>query len=184
MMRNLGHFCLWTGFLAAAFVSVCRLEQVDDKWSTIPWMWYALSMIVGVVGIGLLRSSNRHADADDIRTEAEYSVIRKSLETVTAITDRLCAQTSHIPTEVLRCIDDECAEPFADFADARQALVKRFGLKVYADVMTEFASAERYVNRSWSAAADGYIDEVAASLKRANAHLHKAKQLLRAAEGG
>ncbi len=69
------------------------------------------------------------------------------------------------------------------FADSRQALVKRFGLEVYADVMTEFASAERYVNRSWSAAADGYVDEVAASLARANKHLQNTKMLMTEAEG-
>ncbi len=91
-------------------------------------------------------------------------------------------QTQYVPADVLRCIDDECTEPFADFADARQALVKRFGLEVYADVMTEFASAERYVNRSWSAAADGYVDEVASSLARANQHLQNTKELLVEAE--
>ena len=50
--------------------------------------------------------------------------------------------------------------------------------------MTEFAAAERYVNRSWSAAADGYVDEVAASLDKADQHLKNAQELLRAAEEG
>jgi hypothetical protein len=33
--------------------------------------------------------------------------------------------------------------------------------------MTEFAAGERAVNRSWSAAADGYVDEVAVCLEKA-----------------
>lgn len=181
-MRSLGHLLLWTGFLAAAFASVCRLEQADDKWSTVLWNWYAVSMTVGIVGVILLRRVRRDVHVDEARTEAEYSAIQLSLAQVASIVDNLCQRREHVPAEVLRCIDDECAEPLAQFAESRQALVKRFGLNVYASVMTEFASAERYINRSWSAAADGYVDEVAASLDRANQHLGNAKNLLRAAE--
>jgi hypothetical protein len=184
MMRLMGHLLLWAGFLAAAFASVCRLENADSKWQTIPWVWYGLSMIVGIVGIVLLRNANLEADADDERTGVEYSVVQRSLDTVASIVSGLSETRPQIPSEVLRCIDDQCAQPLSDFADARQALVKRFGLKVYADVMTEFASAERYVNRTWSAAADGYVDEVAASLDRANHHLQNARELLLAAERG
>ena len=182
-MRPLGQFLLWTGFLAAAYSAVCRLEQTEDKWATIPWQWYAAAMTVGIIGIILLRMAKRHDHADDAKTETEYSMVRQSLETIALVVGRLCDQTEHQPSAVLRCIDDECAEPFSNFADSRSSLVKKFGMKVYADVMTEFASAERYVNRSWSAAADGYVDEVKVSLLRANVHLQRAKELLAAAEG-
>jgi hypothetical protein len=57
-------------------------------------------------------------------------------------------------------------------------------MTVYADVMTEFAAAERYINRTWSAAADGYIDEVNASITRANQHLANARKMLAVAEQG
>lgn len=182
-MRPLGQFLLWAGFLAAAYTSVCQLEQIDDKWATISWPWYAAAMSVGIMGIILLRTARRHDHADDAKTQAEYSTVRQSLETLALAVGRLCDQPEHKPSAVLRCIDDQCTEPFSSFADARSSLVRKFGMKVYADVMTEFASAERYVNRSWSAAADGYVDEVKASLLRANLHLQKAKELLSAAEG-
>jgi hypothetical protein len=182
-MRLFGQFLLWAGFLAAAYSAVCRLEQADDKWATIPWPWYAAGMLMGITGIVLLRLAMRQGHSDDAKTAAEYSVVRQSLETISIVVGRLCDQTEHLPSAVLRCIDDQCAEPFTAFADSRSSLVRKFGLKVYADVMTEFASAERYVNRSWSAAADGYIDEVKASLLRANLHLQKANELLTRAEG-
>lgn len=181
-MRLLGHLLLWIGFLAAAFFSVSRLEQTDNKWSTVPWVWYAVSMAVGIVGIVLLRTATRQADEDHAQTDAEYSVVRQSLTRVSEIVERLSNQPHHDPADVLRCIDDECTEPFAEFAESRQALVKRFGLEVYADAMTEFAAAERYVNRSWSAAADGYVEEVAASLQRANQHLQNTNRVLVEAE--
>jgi hypothetical protein len=181
-MRYLGHLLLWAGFLAGAFVSLSRLEQDGSKWATISWVWYAVFISVGIAGVVLLRFADRHSAADDAKTDAEYSVIQQSLAKVAEIVDRLCEEREHVPSHVVRCIDDECAEPLADFADARQALVKRFGMAVFADVMTEFAAAERFVNRSWSAAADGYVDEVASSLQRAQQHLRRAQALLLAAE--
>ena len=178
----LGHVLLWGGFLAAAYVSVSQLENPSDKWATIPWLWYCLSMLVGIAGIAILRYAARRDEANDENTEAEYSVVSDSLQNLAETVGRLCGQNELQLSEVVRAIDDECAERFSSFADSRQSIVRRFGLKVYADVMTEFASAERYVNRCWSAAVDGYIDEVTASLQRANRHLEKAMTLMSDAE--
>jgi hypothetical protein len=181
-MRALGHLWLWVGFLAAAFCSVYQLEVADQKWATIPWGWYTFAMCLGIAGVAVLRHAKQQDHADDAQTEAEYSVIQRSLAEVAATVEEMSCQTDHVPSEVVRRIDDQCAEPLSDFADSRQALVKRFGLGMYAEVMTEFAAAERYINRAWSAAADGYVDEVKASLVRANRHLQEAKALLSTAE--
>ena len=45
------------------------------------------------------------------------------------------------------------------FADARESLIHLYSLQVYADIMSDFAAGERYVNRVWSAAADDYDAE-------------------------
>ena len=129
-----------------------------------------------------MRRVKSHDTLDEAKTEAEYSAVRNSLEDVLSAISRLNATTDRTPNEVLGSIDGECAEPLSDFAEARQAIVKRFGLNTYADVMTEFASGERLINRSWSAAADGYVDEVTASLNRAEQHLREAKAILDTAE--
>jgi hypothetical protein len=181
-MRALGQVLMWLGFLGGSFVSVSQLELNDDKWATIPWLWYGIAMGIGLVGIVLLRQTKRDDLADDAKTEAEYSVVKQSLAELSTAVETLCQKSQSIPSDVLRFIDDQCAEPLSDFADSRQAMVKRFGMTVYADVMTEFACAERYVNRTWSAAADGYIDEVNASIHRANQHLGNARKLLSSAE--
>ena len=182
-MKSLtGQLLLWVGFLAAAFVSVSHLEDTDNKWATIDWTWYVASIAVGVVGIVLVRLAKQDENADETRTAFEYSVIQSSLAKISAGVGTLCDTKQTAPDDVLNYIDNEIVEPFADFAEARQSLVKRFGMSVYANVMTEFASAERYVNRTWSAAADGYIDEVNASINRANQHLTTANQLLQDAE--
>lgn len=177
-MRALGQILMWLGFLGGSFASVSRLESADDKWATVPWLWYAVAMAVGVVGVVLLRRAKREDHADDAKTDAEYSVIGQSLAKLSAAVETLCQNAQGPPADTLKFIDDQCAEPLADFADSRQALVKRFGMTVYADVMTEFASAERYVNRTWSAAADGYVDEVDTSIRRAHQHLANARELI------
>jgi hypothetical protein len=64
-------------------------------------------------------------------------------------------------------IDELFLEDFAMFVDARESIAHRYGLSAYADVMSCFAAGERYLNRVWSASADGYIDEVNAYLDRA-----------------
>lgn len=177
-----GQILLWSGFLVAAYSSVVQRELEDNKWQTIPWGWYLSAVAVGFVGVVLIRRSKQHDAADETKTTAEYSILRQSLDTVLALVEGLSVRQNRSLADVLHCIDQECVDPLADFAEARQSLVKRFGLEVYAEVMTEFASAERLINRSWSAAADGYVDEVELSLARAKEHLTRARDMLQAAE--
>jgi len=183
-MRILGHSLLWTGFLAGAFVSLRHLESTDEGWATISWDFYVVAMIVGIIGVLLLRLANQKVEADDSKTDGQVSVLRSRLARLIEIIDQLSSGDRLHPTRVRDSIDNDCTGPLAEFAEARNALTRRYGLTVYADIMTEFASAERYINRSWSAAADGYVDEVASSLLRAKEHLAKTKVLIDQADEG
>ncbi|MEM1068878.1 MAG: hypothetical protein AAGG48_31130 [Planctomycetota bacterium] len=197
-MRPLGHVLMWGGFLAASFVSLSQVEPsavVDptvppeeqevvevNKWATINWPLYAATMAVGVVGIVILRATRQQLEGDEETQEAEYSVLQDRLQVIQEAVNEMAGQSSYDPAEILHRIDDQCAEPLADFADARKSLIRRYGMSVYAEVMTEFASAERYINRCWSAAADGYVDEVRDCLQRAKHHLGKTSELIVAAD--
>ena len=57
-------------------------------------------------------------------------------------------------------IDELLVDDLTAFADGREAIGHKYGLQQYADIMSHFAAGERYINRVWSASADGYIDEV------------------------
>ena len=186
-MRIIGQILMWSGFLGGAFCAVLRTGPPEGAasgsgWSTIPWLWYLMSVGVGVAGVILLRLAAAKDKQDDGMTEFEYSTVQRSLEDVSAVVARLCSQAVSDPRIIVAAIDDECVEPLADFANSRQALVKRFGMTIYADVMTEFASAERFLNRAWSAAADGYVDEVEICLDRANSHLASTREIIGAAD--
>ncbi|MDA7859315.1 hypothetical protein N9B05_05785, partial [Mariniblastus sp.] len=82
------------------------------------------------------------------------------------------------PSQITARIDEQLADDFREFADGRNLITTEYGLDVFADVMTQFASGERSVNRAWSAAADGYIDEAETCLKRGRDMLQEAQRLL------
>ena len=87
-----------------------------------------------------------------------------------------------MPSTALRnAIDDRLREDLRRFAEARESIVHLVGLQAYANIMSEFAAGERYVNRVWSASADGYTDEAARYLERAAAQFRQAQAELAAA---
>ncbi len=80
-------------------------------------------------------------------------------------------------------IDDKLRNDLRRFADARESMVHLYGLQTYADIMSDFAAGERYVNRVWSAAADDYEAEALAYLHKAQAQFKDATERLEAAGG-
>jgi hypothetical protein len=61
-------------------------------------------------------------------------------------------------------------------------MVHLFGLQTYADIMSNFATGERYINRVWSASADGYKSEADSYLSRAAEQFRNAQAQLGAAD--
>ncbi len=179
-MRIIGHFLLWVGFLTGALCTVLRTELADNIWMTIPWLWYAPAVFVGVLGVIVLRSTAKTAESHSHKLESNLTILNNCITQLVKDVSALRAeQDKLIPEEIRDRIDEYCAPRFGEFADARSALVHEYGLQAYADVMTQFASAERFINRTWSAATDGYVDDVAESLKRAESHLLSAADLLK-----
>ena len=91
----------------------------------------------------------------------------------------------HTLLEVLRDdIDLKLRTDLRRFADARESMVHLFGLQAYADIMSSFAAGERYINRVWSASADGYGAEASTYIEKAAKQFADAQSLLlKAAEG-
>ena len=156
-----------------------RTTLLENKWSTVPWLWYGLSAIVGIFGVVILRSTAKSAEQEQGKISADF-------ETVTVSLDKLIKGVNELhvnldkksPREIVQFIDDQLAETFSDFAEARNSLIQKFGLQPYAEIMTQFSSAERFINRSWSAAADGYLNEVRDCVDRSAAHLEETYALM------
>ena len=178
-IRVVGHVLLWLGFLAGAFVAVRSVEVEAAPWSTISWPAYGVAMFVAVVGVVVLRTtktavgvaSAEEAGAID-QLEAILARLQSTVENWSGQSDEINVYDFH------GMIDETLAEDLGQFADLREAMIPEFGLDHYARIMTEFALAERTLNRTWSASADGYVDEVRTCLARAVAHLTAARKRL------
>ena len=180
--RLLGHVLLWIGFLCGAFIAVRRTEVADDPWSTISWPAYGAALAVAVAGVVQLRLTKKPADDGGATQTQNVDQLAVLLQRI----HRQIGEWHHNADQldVYRMhhdIDAKLSDDLAAFADLRESLIDAFGLEHYVHIMTEFALAERTINRMWSASADGYIDEVNACLTRASAHLEAAMERLDAA---
>lgn len=173
-----GQVLLWAGFVVAALAAVLRLEIPDNRWGTIPWPWYIAGMVLGTAGVVMLRTRPRDESGSGA-TSGGLAAARESLSAASRETRALADGIGNATCEeVLDRIDRQCVPHCDAFADARRSIQGAFGTSAYASVMTEFASGERYLNRAWSAAADGYVDEVESSIRHAAAFLDAARGTL------
>ena len=170
--RLAGHILLWCGFLVGAYLAVQHVENVADKWSTIRWPLYLAALAVGTIGVGLLRVTQKQAATHSDKLDADIKILDVSIKNLLAeLATMLENQKKTDVYQVHKLIDSQLMASIDNFVMARSTLIHTYGLREYAELMTDFSIAERNINRAWSASADGYIDEVWLSLERANRQL-------------
>jgi hypothetical protein len=136
---------------------------------------FGLSVLGLLGGAGLLRREAKRAGhaATDATGGAKIpdanEALRAAREGIAALRTELGAmpggdQTGRRLALILARVSALQEGPLADFISARPRLIAKSGLSGYASVMDKFAGAERQVNRAWSAAADGYLEESEACL--------------------
>jgi hypothetical protein len=162
-MRTVGFILLIVGFLGGS------LAASADK-DVVYWGWFLAAVAVGVAGVVLMRLADRsHTHAVEQLASNMQNVeasLRRIVEKITELNRR---KLSLDPYDMRFRIDELFPQDLSDFVCARRSIAHAHGLAAYADVMSDFAAGERYLNRVWSASADGYIDEV-------NAYLDKAQE--------
>jgi len=172
-MKALGYALTWLGFLAAAFVSVARVEGVG-------WASFAVALGVGVAGVALVRWRIYREASHEDKLVADVAVLADSLRgALTAVTAIDADKTKLSVYDLHHRIDGEVRDHLTTFAEARESIAFRFGLAAYGEVMTHFASGERHLNRVWSASTDGYVDEAHDYLGRAREQLEAALGVFR-----
>jgi hypothetical protein len=175
-MKEFGYFLVAAGFLGGAFATSLDVQNVN---------WILFAGTAGAAFIGLLlykRQIGAMARSEEV-LEVNRVELRESIANVVNDLGEIM-QGELTQGAVLRDrIDLKLREDLRRFADARESMVHLFGLQTYADIMSNFAAGERYINRVWSASADGYDEEANAYLKKAAGQFDEAKQqLLKAAE--
>ena len=177
-MKQIGFGLMSVGFLAGSLFLVQHPGHVS-------WVPYGVALFVTAIGAGMLRASQAQSSGETEKVASDMSTIVSSLgELVDKVTALNAADRSGQKLfDVCKQIDAECMDPINSFVDAREAMIQRFGLASYAEMMDSFALGERALNRAWCASADGYIDEVNICLERAERHLGKALTSVQARVG-
>ena len=151
------------GFIVAALAAV-----VDEN--AVRWLWYVPALIVGAAGVAAIRINEAQQSKTEHHVASRIETVEGSLERIASNIRKLNTDKHSINTYDMRHrIDELFIDDLEMFVDARESIGHRYGLAAYGEVMSSFAAGERYLNRVWSASADGYIDEV-------NAYLDKAQE--------
>jgi hypothetical protein len=160
-MKMIGFLMVTVGFLAAALASV-----LDEN--AVRWLWYVPALMVGVAGVAAIRINDARRNKAEHHVAGKIETVEGSLERIATNITNLNAEKESINTYDMRHqIDELFIDDLEMFVDARESIAHRYGLAAYGEIMSSFAAGERYLNRVWSASADGYIDEVNAYLDRA-----------------
>lgn len=172
-MKKIGYLLVFVGFIASSLVSVTDVLQVN-------WVYFGIFLLVCIVGIFMIRSSEKKATLHEETLSRNMIAIVKSLE---RIVDDVKLIRSGIdpdkPQDVHRRIDEKLPDHLETFIESRKTIGHVYGLHAYGHVMNYFATAERYLNRVWSASADGYIDEVTMYMERSEQQFEEALAALR-----
>ena len=171
-MKTFGSVLLTLGFVVGSYLAVLEPRDLD-------WRFFLPALLVSAAGMAMIRFGGMQAATAEERLVSDIENARDSLDTIVEAARRLDEESREIdPYEVHVLIDQRFPDALDTFVRARQSLSHRFGLQAYADIMSAFASGERYLNRAWSASADGYVNEVIASLERARSDFESAQGLL------
>jgi hypothetical protein len=162
--------------LSKALLIRHRTERIDSLWPTVNWTIYLPALFVGMVGVVLLHRTRQVAvDSETIRTSG-LDPVRQALDRLLSEVGRLKQELPAMtPEAVVAFIDERCSEHCNHFADQRELLKTAFGLVGFGEIMSEFASGERFLNRTWSAAADGYMEEADRSIQTSFAFFQAAQ---------
>ncbi|TQV88113.1 hypothetical protein [Aliikangiella coralliicola] len=169
-MKKIGYILIMVSFLSGSFLTALDPTKIN-------WVYFVPALIVGFIGLAMLKSENKKAAQADHKLEDDLKLMDDSLQKIVANLQQLNQQREELPTYEARFeIDRRFREDLDHFANVRESMRHLFGLQTYADIMSAFAAGERYVNRVWSASTDGYVDEVKMYLTKAYDQFVEAQQ--------
>ena len=173
-MKNFGFLLLVAGFLGGAYSTALDTEVTN-------WLMFIPAALAAIAGVVMIkRQASGQATSESVLT-ANRAELTESLANIVGNLEELINAGADIPIDKLRDeIDSRLRDDLRRFADARESMIHLFSLQTYADIMSEFATGERYINRVWSASADGYDNEARTYLDKAIEQFRDASQQLAA----
>lgn len=157
--------------LEAAGVERVAVKSFEfGRWTHWPYFLLAVVMMVGGA-TAVRRSAKRHVEES---TSAEggmppaaiVEAIEEDLASLHRELEDIFDEHARLVTIVDR-VGDIQGNRVLPFFELRSTLIGTYGLAGFAGVMDRFSALERSLNRAWSAAADGHLEESTACLSRA-----------------
>jgi hypothetical protein len=174
-MKNLGYILVALGFLGGAFATSLDVQNVN-------WTLFIAMAAAAITGLVIYKMQIGALARSEEVLELNRVELRESISNIVADLDDLNSGELTQGAVLRDRIDLKLREDLRRFADARQSMVHLFGLQTYADIMSNFATGERYINRVWSASADGYDSEATTYLGKAAGQFRDAQSQLAAAD--
>ena len=151
-MKNTGYLLLVAGFLGGAYVAALDPQRVD-------WNMFTFAAFAAIAGVLVAKRAASAMARSDTVLQTNRNELNESIANLVARLEEQAGREPDSGESLRNWIDNTLRNDLRRFAEARESMVHLYGLQNYADIMSEFAAGERYVNRVWSAAADGYDDE-------------------------
>ena len=160
-MKIFGLLIVAASFLFGSFLSVLDPQSVN-------WKLMAPVLAAGMLGLTVYRRAQHFAASEGALLSGNMENLGVCLASILANLEHLHENRKALPTYEARFeIDRLFRNDLNNFAQARESMIHVLGMQAYADVMSNFAAGERYINRVWSASTDGYADEVLLYLRNA-----------------
>lgn len=159
-MKNIAYLLLAAGFLLGAYATALDVQNVN-------WKLFAIAAVASVLGVIIAKRQDSAEARSGSVLETNRNELNESISNIVRDLGEMIDGTTAKGDQLRDWIDDTLRADLRRFAAARQSMVHLFGLQTYADIMSNFAAGERYINRVWSASADGYDGEAEKYLVRA-----------------
>ena len=176
-MKKLAYLLLVAGFLVGAYAAALDVEVVD-------WTIFAIAAVAAVAGVVIAKREDSAMARSESVLESNRNELNESIGNVVRDLGEMTDGASVTGNALRSLIDDRLRPDLRRFAEARESMVHLYGLQTYADIMSEFAAGERYINRVWTSSADGYDAEAEKYLARAAEQFKDAQKQLASAVNG
>lgn len=182
MLKKLSYVLIVIGTIGAS-ICAARTNPDAEDWQSIwqihtpMFLFYIMMIIVGVLFKRI--KANPLLDYNP-ETSNETAAILEHLSQAHTRLKELNTKVKPLSTnEIYQSIGTIIEETIEPFVSGREQIIELYGMAKYALVYTPFAQAERYLNRSWSAAVDGYKDESVEYLSRSLPLLQETHDILK-----
>jgi len=155
------------------------LDQFPDTWPV-----FLVGFVATVTGLVIwwkdVFASRAELQNDDSDAANPLSLLEGLLPQLRELAEELDGMDG---MDIADRVEHLLAHTVLPFAESRQKLFDRLGMRVGAEILITAAFGERMLNRTWSAAADGYLEEARNSFRDGAAAFEEAARMVDAAGG-